>query len=153
MVGYAEKLAVEMGADVEIVEIAGWLHDIGSIMVGRSDHHLTGAKIAGEKLKEFGYPEEKIVLVQNCILHHRGSIKSEMGSLEEQIIADADSISCFDNLTGFFRAALINENKNEEEAIILVNNEINSKWNQLKLERSKEIIRPKYEAFKILFEK
>ena len=57
MVKYAKNLAVEMGADVEIVEIAGWLHDIGSIMVGREDHHVTGAEIASKKLKELGYPE------------------------------------------------------------------------------------------------
>ena len=153
MVGYAKKLAVEMGADVEIVEIAGWLHDIGSIMVGRDDHHITGAEIARQKLKEFGYPADKTALVANCILHHRGSQKLEAETLEEQIIIEADSISCFDNLEGIFRAALVNENKSEEEARISVVNKMNNKWNQLKFEKSKEIIRPKYDAFKILFEK
>jgi uncharacterized protein len=73
MVKYATELAKEMDADVEIVEIAGWLHDIGSIIVKRDDHHVTGAKIAEEKLTEWGYPAERTRRVQDCILNHRGS--------------------------------------------------------------------------------
>ena len=72
-VDYAEKLADELYANKEIVLIAAWLHDIGSIVYGRKDHHITGAKIAEEKLKELGYPKEKIELVKKCILNHRGS--------------------------------------------------------------------------------
>jgi uncharacterized protein len=57
MVKYAKQLAREYKADVEIVELAGWLHDMGSIIYGRNNHHLTSAKIAEEKLAELGYPE------------------------------------------------------------------------------------------------
>lgn len=153
VVQYSKQLAKEFEADEEIVEISAWLHDIGSIMIGRKDHHLTGAKIAEEKLKEFGYPTERIALVKNCILHHRGSIKSEMGSLEEQIVAEADSMSAFDNIVGVFKAALVYENLTQDEALKSVSKKLESKWSQLKFERSKEIVRPKYDAFKILFEK
>ena len=58
MVGYAKALAEEMNADIEVVELAGWLHDIGSIVYGRENHHLTGAKIAEAKLKELNYPAD-----------------------------------------------------------------------------------------------
>ncbi len=153
VVRHAKQLAKEFGADEEIVEIAGWLHDIGSIMIGRVDHHLTGAKIAGEKLQEFGYPVEKIALVKNCILHHRGSQKMELETLEEQILAEADAMSAFDNIVGVFKAALVYENLTQGEALKSVSKKLESKWNQLKFEKTKEIIRPKYEAFKILFEK
>ncbi len=153
MVKYAKKLAVEMDADVEIVEIAGWLHDIGSIVVGREDHHVTGAEIARKKLGEFGYPEDRIALIADCILHHRGSQNMEPGTLEEQIIIEADSISCFDSVVGLFRAALVNEKKSEEEARISVLNKMTNKWNQLRFEKSKELIRPKYEAMRLLLER
>ena len=153
VVKYAKQLAREYGADEEIIEISAWLHDIGSIMVGRADHHLTGAKIAEEKLKEFGYPEEKIALVKNCILHHRGSQKMELETLEEQIVAEADAMSAFDNIVGVFKAALVYENLTQGEALKSVSKKLESKWKQLKFEKSKEIIRPKYDAFKILFEK
>ncbi|MEI8344065.1 MAG: HD domain-containing protein [Candidatus Moraniibacteriota bacterium] len=153
VVKYAKRLAEEFGADEEIVEIAAWLHDIGSIMIGRQDHHLTGAKIAVEKLEEFEYPEEKIALVKNCILHHRGSQKMELETLEEQIVAEADAMSAFDNIVGVFKAALVYENLTQGEALKSVSKKLENKWSQLKFQESKEIIRPRYEAFKILFEK
>ena len=107
MVNYAEKLADELGGDKEVILIAAWLHDIGSIIHGREDHHITGAKIAEEKLKELQYPAEKIELVKKCILNHRSSQQNGRSSLEEQIIAEADAMSNFDNIAGIFKAALV----------------------------------------------
>lgn len=37
VVDHAEKLANELGGDKEIILIAAWLHDIGSIVHGRVD--------------------------------------------------------------------------------------------------------------------
>ena len=45
----AEK---EKNIDLQIIDAAAWLHDIGSIIYGREDHHITGAKIAEEKAAE-----------------------------------------------------------------------------------------------------
>jgi uncharacterized protein len=84
MVKYAKKLAKRLKADEEVVEIAAWLHDVGSIIYGRDNHHITGAKIAEEKLKELGYPpEKKIELVKKCILNHRGSKQNKRETIEE----------------------------------------------------------------------
>ncbi|MFA5207934.1 MAG: HD domain-containing protein [Candidatus Paceibacterota bacterium] len=149
-VKYALELAEELGADKEVVEISAWLHDIGSVIYGREDHHLTGAKIAEAKLKEFNYPIEKIEMVKNCILNHRGSQKNNPLSIEEKIIADADALSNFDNIPGIFKAAFIYENLNQGEAKVAVRKKLENKWNQLNFENSKEIIKPKYEALKIL---
>lgn len=145
-VKYAVELARELGADEEVVEIAAWLHDIGSVVYGREDHHLTGAKIAEEKLKEFNYPSEKIEIVKGCILNHRGSQKNNPTSTEEKIIADADALSNFDNIAGIFKAAFIYENLNQAEAKEAVRKKLENKWNQLNFENSKKIIKPKYEA-------
>ncbi len=143
---YAEELAKKLGADKEVVVIAAWLHDIGSVMKGRKDHHLTGAKIAEAKLKELNYPLEKIELVKRCILNHRGSQKRKPGSLEEKIIADADALSNFDNIAGIFKAAFIYENLNQGQAKDSVRRKLKNKWEQLNFESSRDIIRPKYEA-------
>jgi len=51
MVKYAKMLAKETGADEEIVEIAAWLHDIGSILGDYENHHLSGAEHAERLLK------------------------------------------------------------------------------------------------------
>lgn len=147
---YADKLADKLEGDKEIILIAAWLHDIGSIIYGREDHHITGAKIAEEKLTEFNYPQEKIELVKKCIFNHRGSQDNERGSLEEKILADADAMSNFDNISGIFKAAFVYENKNQGEAKESVRKKLENKWGKLHFEDSRNIIRPKYEALKIL---
>ena len=149
-VKYAKQLAQELGGDEEIVEIAAWIHDIGSIVHGREDHHITGSEIAENKLREFGYPEEKVQLVKNCVLHHRGSQKMKLETLEEQIVAEADAMSNFDEIPGIFKAAYIYENKTQGEARKSVLKKLENKWSQLKFEQSKEILRPKFEAVKLL---
>jgi len=153
MVNYAKMLSEEIGGDKEIILVAAWLHDIGSIIYRREDHHITGAKIAEQKLKELNYPEEKIELVKKCILNHRGSIQNKRESIEEQIIAEADVMSNFDNIAGIFQAAFVYEHKNREEARASVKQKLENKWKQLHFDKSKEILKPKYEAAMILLEK
>lgn len=150
MVKYAVELAEELEADKEVVEISAWLHDIGSVVHGREDHHLTGAKIAEDKLKELNYPTERIEMVKNCILNHRGSQNNNPRSLEEKIIIDADTLSNFDNIPGIFKAAFIYEGLTQGEAKEAVRKKLENKWNQLNFENSKKIIKPKYEAAMII---
>ena len=150
MIKYAQELADEFGADKEIVTIATWLHDIGSIMIERKDHHITGAEIARKKLEEFGYPKEKIDRVVACILNHRGSVPKKRGTIEEQILAEADTISAFDDLTNLFDCALVWEHLSRPEARKSVRTKLENKWKQLQFEKSKEMIRPKYEAAMLL---
>ena len=84
----AEILAEKYGADKEIVVIAAWLHDIASI----TDyslyelHHIHGAEIAYRILKEYGYDDRKISLVQKCIRNHRGSVSSEKTALKNYVL-------------------------------------------------------------------
>ena len=40
---YAETLAEEFNVDLELIKLAALLHDIGSIMKGRENHHINGA--------------------------------------------------------------------------------------------------------------
>jgi uncharacterized protein len=150
MRNYAVELAKEMNADVELVEIAAWLHDIGSIIYGRKDHHITGAKIAEEKLKDLNYPEDKIKKVKQCILCHRGSNNLNGNSLEEKIISDSDAISSFDNLPGIFKAAFIYEELNQGDARNSVREKLKRKWDKLYFQESKQLIKLKYEAAMLL---
>ena len=150
VVKYAEELASELGGDKEIISISAWLHDIGSIIEGRENHHIIGAKIAEAKLRELNYPKEKIELVKKCIQNHRGSQENNRGSIEEQIIAEADTMSNFDNLAGIFKAAFVYEGLEQGEAQKSVREKLKRKWNKLHFEKSKEIIKPKYEAVMLL---
>mgnify|MGYP000426415147 FL=1 len=74
----AEILAKKYGADIEIVIIAAWLHDIASVTDYNlyAEHHIYGTQIAEEILKRFDYEEDRIQKVQKCILNHRGSVKN-----------------------------------------------------------------------------
>lgn len=147
---HVKQMAKIFEADSEVLEIAAWLHDIGSIVEGRKDHHLTSSKIAEKKLKELNYPKNKIELVKNCIISHRGSQKIEPKSIEAQILIEADTMSAFDDITGLFQCAYTYEKLSRNEARISVKEKLENKWQQLKFKKSKEIIRPKYEAAMLL---
>lgn len=150
VVEIARKLAERLNADLEIVEIAAWLHDIGSILKGRIDHHITGAQIAEEKLKKLGYPSERIEKVKYCILSHRGSKGIIQETLEAKIIAQADAIDSFNRLSGLFEAAYVYEKLSREEARVSVKNKLENKWNQITLIEARELIKPKYDAAMLL---
>jgi uncharacterized protein len=146
VVKYVKKMAQEFGADEEILEIAAWLHDIGSFTYGRENHHLTGAKIAEEKLKELGYPSLKIKKVNECIRTHRGSQKIPAKSLEAQILIEADTMSAFDDIAGLFQCALVYEKLSRNEATKSVKEKLQNKWAQLKFQSSKDLIKSKFAA-------
>jgi len=146
---YAKRMAEESGADIEVVELAAWLHDIGSIIKGRKDHHLTGVEIAEEKLKMFGYPQDQIEKIKHCILVHRGSDSLKPETLEAKIIIEADALDVFDRLAGLFEAAYRFENLSREEARISVKQKITNKWEKLS-PLSRKLIKPKYEAAMLL---
>jgi len=94
----AERLAEAEGADLQIVRAAALLHDSrgsapGQNGSGRTEHHITSARFAGEVLSQKGWPPEKIKAVQHCILAHRfrgGENKPE--TLEAKVLFDADKL-------------------------------------------------------------
>ena len=146
---YAKMLAEKLGADVEVVELAAWLHDIGSIMYGRIDHHITGAQIAEKKLKSLGYPKDKIEKVKSCILTHRGSLEIPRETPEAKIIAEADAMSHFDCIGGMFKAAFIYEDHTQKSAEKSIRQKLINSWNKLS-DEAKKIIKPKYDAAMVL---
>jgi uncharacterized protein len=94
------KLAVHIarkeGADVETVEIAAMLHDIGRRAEdrsgGRIDHAALGVKMAGTILGKYGLPEYKKTEICRCIEAHRfrGNIRPK--TLEAKCLFDADKL-------------------------------------------------------------
>lgn len=92
------KLAEERNADIEIVDLATILHDVARVMQYGpiEEHNIYGAEVAEKILKKYNYPEERIELVKKCVLNHIDNLK---GSVEEEIIADADVLAHFDNLS------------------------------------------------------
>jgi uncharacterized protein len=86
-------MALREGADLELVQIAAALHDIGRSY--GEPHTEVGARKAVEMLRERGYPEERIEKVRQIILKHSSSARERLKTLEERIIWDADKIDGF----------------------------------------------------------
>lgn len=145
-------LAEKNKADIEIVTISAWLHDIASVTDYDlyEQHNIHGANIAEELLLKLNYSKEKIELVKNCILNHRGSDLKEKYTKEEICVADADSISHFDNIPLLLYLAYAKKGYSFEEGIEFVKNKLDRSFNKLS-EDSKIVYKEKYEnVMKIL---
>jgi uncharacterized protein len=94
----AEHLAQAEGADLEIVRAAALLHDAKESETrggdeGRVAHHRASAEFAREILAAEGWPEERILAVQHCILAHRfRNDGEEPRTLEAKVLFDADKL-------------------------------------------------------------
>jgi uncharacterized protein len=91
----AVRIAAAIGADVDVVEAAALLHDIGH-ETGRADHASRGASLAADLLSGCRFPAEKISAVITCIEHHhwqpdRAGDPPEP-TLEYQAFTDADRL-------------------------------------------------------------
>ena len=95
-------MAIERTADVDLSTV---LHDIARIKgVGPvEEHNIYGAKLSEKMLKKYNYPKEKIEQ-KKCIYNH---IDSPKGSAEEEIVADTDTLTHFDNLSTLYYLALV----------------------------------------------
>lgn len=138
-------LAQKYNADMEIVLIAAWLHDIASVTdyALYEDHHLHGAKIAYDILSKLEYEESKIKQVQHCILNHRGSVQNNKRCIEEICVADADAISHFDGVPSLLHFAFVEKKMSLEEGIQSVKEKLERSFCKLS-PQSKEYYKAKY---------
>ena len=131
VVKYAKKLAQELGADEEVVEIAAWLHVIGSVHGETELHHEYGRYYAQKYLTELDYTQEKIDMVKHCIHAHRGSQNIERETLETQIVADADAMSHIYDVVSLFRLAFKQKKMKTGEAREFVKGKLQRSYTKL----------------------
>ena len=103
-----------------------------------------GAEMAYSILKEYGYEDKKILLVQKCIKNHRGSISLEKNSIEELCVADADAISHFDSLPSLLYLAYVQRGMGIEDGKEFVKNKLIRSFQKLSA-RSKKHYQNKFE--------
>ena len=72
-------------------------------------------------------------------------------SIEEKIITEADALSNFENIPGILKAAYFFEGLDQKQATEAVRKKLENKYAQLNLNKSKNIIKPKYDAVMLLF--
>lgn len=95
--GMAQRLAVEEGCDLEIVEAAALLHDAeGSHPTddsARRSHQNASAEFARQILLGEDWPEERIQAVVHCIRAHRFRDEQEQPQTPEaRVLFDADKL-------------------------------------------------------------
>lgn len=85
----AKFLAEKEGADLDIVEAAAWLHDVG-LICGSDNNPRELKKIALKILREFDLTKSEAERIKECIVSHEGALRPK--SLEAKIVYDADTL-------------------------------------------------------------
>ncbi len=98
----AVRIARAEAADVEVVRVAAWLHDVAE---ERDDHHLAAARVARDLLARARAPSAFIEAVAHSIEAHRFSHPPEPRTLEAQCLSDADKLDAI-GAVGVARAFL-----------------------------------------------
>ncbi|MEG1256729.1 HD domain-containing protein [Clostridium sp.] len=151
VVKYAKVLAKRLGANEEIVEMAALLHDYASIKDKNmyEEHHIYGAIEAEKILRKLECPEEKIGIIKDCIICHRGSVRKEQKTKEAVCVASADAMAHIDQVPSLLHLAYHNRNMNIKEGADWVSRKIERSWIKLCPE-AKEIMKEKYESAKMV---
>lgn len=93
----ARWLAPQVGADLDVVEAAAWLHDCRKRLKdprSRDHHAQEGAETASEVLSATDFPSGKLEAVRHAILHHVGlRLEKRLEPIETACLWDADKLS------------------------------------------------------------
>lgn len=147
-------LGKKLDADLSVIEVAAYLHDIGRAgprkqYRAENDHHVTGAREGRDILQGLGCDNEFVDKVEHCIFTHRGRKGPKPESMEAEIVACADAMAHFDTFLDMFAFFLVNNPL--ENAIIGIEKKTQRNWeNKLTLPEAKEIAREKYDAVMLL---
>jgi uncharacterized protein len=92
----AQKIGTELGADLEILRAAAFLHDASGADPSdgsqREQHEQSSAAFARHVLLKEGWVEERIQQVEHCIRAHRFRGSEQPSSLEARILFDSDKL-------------------------------------------------------------
>ena len=87
----------EDNVDMDVLQAAVLLHDIGAAKEsgdpsGQTDHAIIGVEMAKPILEKFGFADDKIKHIQECILAHRYRTNNKPETIEAKIVHDADKL-------------------------------------------------------------
>lgn len=151
VVKYSKILATKFNIDIECAILSGYLHDYASVLDKKyyPDHHIYGAEFAEKILLEEGYPSNKILLIKESILNHRGSLQNTAESLYITCLSSADAMAHISEVPSLLYLAYHENNKSVDEGRRWVLEKINRSWNKLCPE-AKEVIYDKYQALQTI---
>jgi uncharacterized protein len=152
VVTFSKQLAGKLDVDVETMELAALLHDYASIKDYKyyEDHHIHGAVFAEEILRKYHYPQEKIDVIKDAIVNHRGTKPGKRYTSAARILADADAMAHFVSLPSLFFLAFNSHKMDIDEAAIWLKGKLQRSWKKLS-PQAKKMVRAKYYAALELF--
>lgn len=130
---YCTRLSSILSCDEETACVSALLHDISAVHDFKSlpTHNLDSARIAGEVLRGFNYPQLKIEKVKRCIENHMTPIALNEGASEDIVLSNADAISQIVNPSYWLYFAFRIRNLNFEDGIKWYSERITNNWNLL----------------------
>lgn len=140
----SKKMAYELGADAQVVEVAAYLHDITRVTIGKENHHITGAQYAEKFLKQYNIEQEKSKLIQDCILKHRGSTNIERETIEEKIVATADAIAHIEYPLSLFYTWYGKRKCSLSDGAKGIREKLQRSWDKIEFDYKKEELKGKY---------
>ncbi len=148
-----KRIAGELGANIEIVEIGTLLMDcvLGqAIKENRQKEHIQMSyEKTDELLKKFSILEEDKNNIKHCVLEHHGVKK--FYSLESEICCNADCYR-FISVKGIFLQIRNMREMPFEKIVEKLEEKVNEKWNALTLDIAKNELSIQYELIIKLLE-
>lgn len=144
VVNISKEMAKKKNADIQVVVIAAYLHDVTKILGDRKTHHISGAQYARKFLEKYKISNEKINLIEECIKNHRGSTDYERKTLEEKIVATADAVSHFQHPLTLFYAWYGRRQCSIDDGADGIKNKLQRSWNKIEFEYVKKELKEKY---------
>ncbi|RLB38445.1 MAG: phosphohydrolase [Deltaproteobacteria bacterium] len=96
VVRLALRIGKELGADLDVVAAAAYLHDVARPLQDRSEgalcHAEEGARMAAVFLRDYGIHPEKQESIIHCIRTHRFRGQMRPETLEAKVLFDADKL-------------------------------------------------------------
>lgn len=139
-------------SDKFVLEVAALLHDLGGKRNGWNNHEVTGEQEAEKILTNLNCDKEIIDEVKHCIRNHRSRTSSSDLSINAQILRDADGVSHFMAIPWLFSVALYRNDRDVDKATTWLSKKFERSYNlKLQFEESKELAKPYYNSFKLLF--
>ena len=144
VVEIACEMARELNADVQVVEIASYFHDITKMTGKRKEHHLTGAKYAESFLSNYDIEKVKVEMIKDCIKKHRGGTEFTRNTIEEKIVATADAVAHIMHPLTLFYAWYGRRGCSIDEGADGMLQKLEKSWNKIEFQNVKNKMEKRY---------
>jgi uncharacterized protein len=142
---YGKQLAEQLNANMEIVELSAYLHDISAVQDFSTlpNHAAASAEIGKDFLKQHGYPADLVIQVQQAILAHSTPLPIGEGRPEAVCLSNADAMSQITNPVYWLYFAFSIRRLDFEQGRAWLMERVETNWGKL-IQPAKELIETKY---------